>query len=1522
MTDVTDGKRLKPGVCITAPAGSPPDPRLAALAEAAGFAAHRPGQDSPGEAALRIHDFRGEWDAAAAAEARLKSSGALLVAAGLAGAALAEVAAAGWDDYLESPLEEERALTRLKLLRRRVDRRAVSGATNGPSAALSRLFNASPVAGCWTDESGCYVGVNRAYCELYGYRAEDLVGRHFTVVLRPEDAEEARETYARFLAGGEPQTAHGIVVRGDGEQLHVKWTLWSAGVFDGRRLISTSVEDVTAQYEAERQHRESERRFHTILDTSPDLVSITDLQGRFLFANGAFTTMLGYRPEDLLGRSVASILHPDDAGLVLAAMAGLFTGTRGQNAVFRAVRADGRFVTLEASGRALRGDEWPEPAVIAISRDVTAREEAGEERRRLATILSVEQGASRDAILVVDPDGEAVSWNRRFLDLWGMDEATVRAGRAARSEAISRLLKDPEGFVGRVQELYRTPLATYGSERILRDGRVIDTYSAPLLGDNGENYGRVWYYRDITERRHAEETLRESEERFRSLANATPLYVWVADPEGGCLFVNQSWLALTGSTLERELGEGWKAHVHPADLGPLDRVYTLATQARAPYTTEYRVRRRDGDYRWVLDTGVPRFEPNGEFAGYIGSSVDITATRQAAEENRRLTAILKVSQEASPDGILVVGLAGEVLSHNRRYRDMWGLSEEVVVGSRAERRAAPYRLVENAEEMRALVADALARPNASLSGEISLRDGRVFDAHSAPLVGDDGEPFGRLWQFRDISVRKAAEEAIRASEEKYRSLFERVPEGLYQSTIEGRLLTANPALVRLFGFESEEELLAVNDIGQLYADPDDRQDMLQRLRDGGGSFNGELRLRRRDGSEIIVLENSRWVQGENGQVLYLEGTLTDITARKQAEDALSKSEERFSRAFHASPAATRIVNFADGRFIDANQAFLEIIGYDLDEVVGKTAHELGLWSDTTVRDRVAAELSHQGSVTGLERQLRHKDGETRDVVDFYELIEIAGQPCILATSVDITGRKRAEEALRKSEERFSRAFHASPAATSILTYRDGIFVDVNPAYEELSGYGREEVLGKKEQDLDIWQRRDEIRALARTLRQTGTIASNERQLRRKDGELREVLESYALIEVDGELCVLTASLDITERKRAETERLDLERKLLETQKLESLGVLAGGIAHDFNNLLVAIMGNANLAMMELPPSSPVRPYLEEVETASERAADLARQMLAYSGKGRFVVERVELSAMVQEMGNLLHVSLPKKVALYYNLTAGLPPVEADPTQLRQVIMNLVINGAESIGDNPGRVTVSTGVLHANRAALASAYLSPDLDEGDYVYVDVSDTGSGMDAATKARIFEPFFTTKFTGRGLGLSAVLGIVRRHGGAIKVESEPGEGTTFRLLLPAAPPEAPGPSKEAPATGAAGRTGCVLIADDEPTVRTVTARMLERMGFRVIAAADGEEALELFAANRDEVTLVLLDMTMPRLDGRETVRALHELAPGLPVVLMSGYSEQEAAASFAEGGLAGFIQKPFTFDDVKALVAKVLAG
>ena len=507
-------------------------------------------------------------------------------------------------------------------------------------------------------------------------------------------------------------------------------------------------------------------------------------------------------------------------------------------------------------------------------------------------------------------------------------------------------------------------------------------------------------------------------------------------------------------------------------------------------------------------------------------------------------------------------------------------------------------------------------------------------------------------------------------------------------------------------------------------------------------------------------------------------------------------------------------------------------------------------------------------------------------------------------------------------EIFRLAFESSPN-TILLADRQGKIILANSQTESHFGYTKAELTGKPVETL-IPRR---LRSVHRNFRvdffhhpETRPMgAGRELMALRKDGTEFPVEIALNSIATDGGIVVMAVVVDITKRKQAEEQRIQLEERILHTQKLESLGVLAGGIAHDFNNLLAGILGNADLALLELPPASAARGSIADIQTSAIRAADLCRQMLAYSGKGKFIIEPVSLNEIIEETTHLLQISISKSAVLNYHLHDDLPTIEVDPTQVRQVIMNLLSNASEAIGDRSGVITIATGAMECDRRYLDDTFSDSQLPEGIYVYLEVADTGCGIKPENVKNIFDPFYTTKATGRGLGLAALLGIVRGHRGAIRVYSEVGKGTTFKIIFPSSDKQTAKPARAALLEKEWKGSGKILIIDDDESVRAVTRRALEKAGFEVHTASEGREGLRMLEKN-DDVRLVILDLTMPHMGGEEVFRRIRRLRPQVPVILTSGYSEQELSSRFAGKGLAEFMQKPVRLQVLYAKVQNAL--
>ncbi len=640
--------------------------------------------------------------------------------------------------------------------------------------------------------------------------------------------------------------------------------------------------------------------------------------------------------------------------------------------------------------------------------------------------------------------------------------------------------------------------------------------------------------------------------------------------------------------------------------------------------------------------------------------------------------------------------------------------------------------------------------------------------------------------------------------------------------------------------------------------------------------------------------------------------------------ALHDSEERFRQMFDRMLDGFALHELicdeqgrpVDYRFLAVNPAFERLTGLKAEHVVGHTVREVMPHTE-------AHWITTYGHVAQTGEPITFEN-YSHDLARYYEVSAYSPAPGQFACLfVDTTARRQIQMALEEREERYRLLVGALSDALFVHDIqpdgRSGPFIEVNDEACRRLGYTREELLKRAGTDIVAPDTQMDIASITAQLK-TGQPVTFEQVHVSSEGHFIPVEIHARALNLGGKQVVLSLARDITERKQMERERERVSLQLLHTQKLEGLGLIAGGIAHDFNNLLMAVLGNADLALADIDAHSPVHASLLEIKTTALRAADLCRQMLAYSGRGRFVLEPLDLSLLVGEMSHLLQVSISKQAMLRFNLARVLPAIEADATQMRQVVLNLVINGSEAIGSRSGAIGVTTGVMECDEAYIRTTYLNVNTPPGTYAYVEVSDTGCGMDSETQARIFDPFFTTKFTGRGLGLAAVLGIVRGHRGAIKVYSEVGKGTTFKVLFPTSQEAARAPAAaEAPTANWRGE-GTVLLVDDEETVRWIGKRMLERLGFRVITACDGSEAIQVFQQQSPPPTCVVMDLTMPHMDGESAFRELRRIKPDLKVIICSGYNEQEVTERFVGKGLTGFVAKPYQFGELRDVLRGAL--
>ena len=837
--------------------------------------------------------------------------------------------------------------------------------------------------------------------------------------------------------------------------------------------------------------------------------------------------------------------------------------------------------------------------------------------------------------------------------------------------------------------------------------------------------------------------------------------------------------------------------------------------------------------------------------------------------------------------------------------------------------------------------------------ENEVRSMMKFYTSLTRLIGSMGLAKLRL---ETIKLR----EKVIVSEQRWKFALQSAGDGLWDWNAQTNKVYFSPQWKAMLGYE-EHEIGDGLDEWDKRLHPDDRErvyaELNQHLDGQTAIYVSEHRLLCKDGTYKWILDRGQVMSHTpEGKPLRVIGTHSDLSQRKRAENLI-----RIQRDLSSALSSISDLRVALERILTAA---LQIEGIDCGGIYLADAHNGGLslavhagltpqFVQAMARmpdDTPYTLLIEEGlPIYGIFENLRQNSEAARDQEGLWAtaILPVLHEGRVIATlnlashthdeipddtrgAIEnlaarvggVIARIHAETGLRESQKNLQTLFDSMEDMLFIID-KEGRILQTNPPVHQSLGYTEAELGAMHVLDLHPPERQEETAAIISDIL-SGKVTTYRIPLMTQNGVSIPVETKVSLGTWGGQEVIFGISRDITERLRAEAARRELDLRIQHAQKLESLGLFAGGVAHDFNNLLMAMLGNMDLSLMHLDPSSRPHALISKAMNAARRAAELTTQMLTYSGKGRSVVKRMDLSELVRENANLFKTVIPKTVVLNLDLTPEHARIEADADQVQQMIMNLITNAAEAIVEQPGQITVTTGIGNFDAQFLSRSRLVEKPAAGRYVYVEVLDTGCGMDESTQQRIFDPFFSSKFMGRGLGMSAVMGIVRAHQGAIFVDSIVGRGTYIRVLFPALAamnsPDEPSGSGTKTAGEASLLTGTILAVDDEFEIREICREYLQLLGFTVITAVDGREAVRLLLEHADEIVCVLLDMMMPDLDGFATLQELKKHRPDIPVILCSGYNAIEATRLFSSKGLAGFIQKPFRQHDLREVLVRVL--
>ena len=732
-----------------------------------------------------------------------------------------------------------------------------------------------------------------------------------------------------------------------------------------------------------------------------------------------------------------------------------------------------------------------------------------------------------------------------------------------------------------------------------------------------------------------------------------------------------------------------------------------------------------------------------------------------------------------------------------------------------------------------------------------------------------------------------------------------------------RLTYASPAYEHVWA-RSTDELYRHASEWRASLHPEDRDAAVAAFESMAASEHSEAheyRILRPDGTVRWIADRGFAIRDANGRVLRIIGVAEDITERRQAEQERLRRQKFIESVLYHAPDAIITLD-ARHHILDWNPGAEKIFGYTRAETIGRNLDDLVARLDAAVEATSFTREVLSGQTLHPSETIRYrKDGRPIHVIaagaPIFVENELRG---MVAIYTDISVLKKAEHALRESEERFRVVYQTIPDPVAVIRMSDSRCVDINEAFSKLSGYPPREIIGTTAVETGLWDHPAQRKEMLAGLATQGFINNIEAEFKTRDGRIVTGLVSAKVLFLQDKPHALVITRDISQIKAAEQERKQLEGQLRQAHKMEAIGTLAGGIAHDFNNLLMGIQGRNSLMMADLSADHPHREHLREIQSYVRSAADLTRQLLGFARGGKYELRPIDLNALVDNSTGMF-ARTHKEIRVRTDLAPDLKTVEVDPGQIEQVLLNLLVNARQAMptgGDlfvRTENAAISSGEPHAG-----------DLKAGAYVKVSVTDTGSGMDAATRDRIFEPFFTTREMGRGtgLGLASAFGILRNHDGHITVDSEEGRGTTFTIYLPVSEKTLQPSFAAAAEIHPGGET--ILLVDDERMILDVGQKLLEKLGYHVKTAGSGQEALEMYRQYQDVIDLVILDMIMPTMGGGRTFDALKAIDPHIRVLLSSGYSLNGQAADILQRGCRGFLQKPFDLRTLSRKLREVL--
>lgn len=1136
------------------------------------------------------------------------------------------------------------------------------------------------------------------------------------------------------------------------------------------------------------------------------------------------------------------------------------------------------------------------------------------------SLKEILRSSSEISMIATDPDGLIIVFSRGAEDLLGYSADDVVNVQSAlifhdRNEIIERgkyltnkLGYNVEGFRVLAEKADRDGLETRNWKYIKKDQSSLNVFlTVSVLKDSSETVtGYLIIAISVGSSRYGLEYQDLSEEIFIKVFNLNPSIVSLTTiDEGRFIDVNEAFLRRTGYSRDEVIGKTSDDIAIWALKSDWEKFVNELVMNKRVTDFETSFRMKNGEIRnSLISSELIR----------LRGKLYIFSFTQDFTDHKRIEEALKESEEkfarafnANPNVISITSMDdGRFMEVNEAYLKKTGYTREEVIGHTSFELGtwADYsdreRYVEEIKKNKGRVRN--------LEVRLRLKNGDVRDSL---ITTEMIELKGKRYFFNytvDITDRKHAEEALRRSEEKYRIVFEKSATANAIFAEDTTIMLVNSNFERLFGYSREEvegRMSWTAFVLEEHLEMMKAFNLMRRTNPDSVPQTYEFKGKTRGGGIRNFFISVALIPGTTESI----ANLIDITERKQAEEALSESEKKLSVVFDNTPNAITISGVDDDIIISANKG-IEITGWLPEDIIGKRIDSLLNLENSSIWSNFKRIIKESGKLSDQQIEIIRKDGIIASLLMSSVIIKIDEKPFILTILTDISR-------LRESEEKFMKVFMSAPYCIAITRLSDGMILDANMAIEKILGWKREEFIGSKSMDPDrnFWVVPEDRDWMVADLKSGREIIQREFLFRGRDSVSRSGVYSASSISIAGESCIIFILQDVSEQRRLEDDRRKLEEHLYHSQKMDAIGQLASGVAHDFNNILTGIQGNISLMMMEYDSKHPHFRRFHQIEEQVKRGANLTRQLLGFARGGKYEVKTISINDLIRKTSQFF-IETRKDIESRLELNENVYSIEADAGQIEQVLINLFINAGHAMPRGGSLIIESKNITLKESEAI-----SFNIHPGEYVKVSVTDTGIGMDRDTLMRIFEPFFTTKSDkgGTGLGLASAYGIMRNHGGAIHAYSEPGQGSVFALYFPLSNKSIT-VEKGNGDMGILQGTGTILIIDDESLILDTASELLVKLGYKVFKAASGQEGVDIYREMKSSIDLVILDMIMPGMSGSQALNLLKELNPGIKVILSSGYGFQGEVRKVMESGCVAFIQKPFIFSDLSAVVHRAL--